>query len=180
MYFAWQFQRFSRKVADYAYVSMVSWCFCDHFPWARRKRSRNLHNTNRFQVLFERNFPSSPHVKHQLKHNEHFMVLTNEFTWIPFPNPYENLHEKECHRPIWDRNAGRVPQHTKKISAKQSILGPPFFTFPGIHENLLNCICFWHFWSSFSWIPCHTSKTIDSDRTGRRGFDTIFVTFPRP
>ena len=35
--------------------------------------------------------------------------------------------------PIRDRNGGRVPQNTKKTTAKQSILGPPFSIFPGIH-----------------------------------------------
>ena len=45
--------------------------------------------------------------------------------------------------PIRDRNGGGVPQNTKKTTAKQSILAPPFSTFPGIHvKNLHNRICF--------------------------------------
>ena len=83
--------------------------------------------------------------------------------------------------PIRDRNGGRVPQNTKKTTAKQSILGPPFSIFPGIHvKTYIIVYVFWYFWSPFPWISCHTSKTIDSVRTGRRGFDAIFVTFSRP
>ena len=92
-------------------------------------------------------------------------------TGFKFPGP----------APIRDRNGGRVPQNTKKTTAKQSILGSPFSTCPGIHvKNLHNRICFWYFWGSFPRISCHTSETIDSDRTGRRGFDAISATFSRP
>ena len=85
------------------------------------------------------------------------VILGYEISIFPRQNPYENLHEMEGFRaraPFGTETPAGCPRIPRKTTAKQSILGPPFPTFPGIHmKNRHNCI-FWYFWSTFSRIWC--------------------------
>ena len=78
--------------------------------------------------------------------------------------------------------SGSAPVHARaNLSRKGGGCAPPlrskvgfpptFVNLSGKHvETYINVSVFWYFWSPFSWISCHTSETIDSDRTGKLGF----------
>ena len=73
-----------------------------------------------------------------------------------------------------------APEYQENDS-KTKHSGPPISTFPGIHvKTYIVVYVFWYFWGPFPWISCHTSKTIYSDWTGRRGFDAISASFSHP
>ena len=73
------------------------------------------------------------------------------------------------------------PRIPRKRQQNKAFWAPRFPLFQeSMRKTYIIVYVFWYFWSPFPWISCHTSKTIDSDRTGRRGFDAILATFPRP
>ena len=107
------FTDFRERVAQKLLYAVVYWSFSSTFLDIRVKWQKTLHICCLF---FSHSWIRNPNIS------------MAKPLWRParngrFPGP----------GPIWDRNTGRVPQNTKKTTAKQSILGPPFSIFPGIH-----------------------------------------------
>ena len=107
------------------------------------------------------------------------MVFADDFTWISFPNPYENLHEMEGFRaraPFWTKIPAGCSRIPRKRQQNKAFWAPHFPLFQeSMRKTYIIVYVFWYFWSPFSWISCHTSKTTHSDRTGKLRFDG----FPR-
>ena len=140
----------------YLHICCHIWCFLS--PADRHRRTRKTHI---FVVVFSHFWVRNPNIS------------MPKPLWKParngrFPGP----------GPIRDRNGGRVPQNTKKTTAKQSILGSPFSTFPGIRAKpYIIVYVFWYFWSPFSRISCtleNLSIPIEQEGADLGAFRDIF------
>ena len=131
------FTDFRERVAQNLLYAVVYWSFSSTFLDIRVELSKIPTYLLSYLVLFELQNSIVAALKIPIKPKEYWWFREAIFqekhlnrqpgvrTGFKFSGP----------GPIRDRNAGRVLQNTKKTSAKQSILGSPFFTFPGIHAK---------------------------------------------
>ena len=176
------FTDFRERVAQKLLYAVVYWSFSSTFLDIRVKMPKIPTYSLSYLMLFELQNSVVAALKIPIKPKEYWWFREAIFqekhlnrqpgvrTGFRFSGP----------GPIRDRNGGRVPQNTKKTTAKQRILGPLFSIFPGIHVNLHNRVCFLVLLEPIFGDIVYTWNSTNSDRTGRRGFDATFVTFPRP
>ena len=158
--------------------------FAITFPELGGKVANPLYKANIYLDTFEWNLPSSPHAKHQLKPKESWWFRQAILREFPSQTTLKTCTKWKVFGPgphLGPKCRQGAPEYQENDS-KTKHSGLPIFHFSRNPCKKIYIIVyvFWYFWGPFPWISCHTSKTIDSDRTGRRGFDAISATFSRP